>query len=71
MNEHYWGAIVYGLWFLCWVGLEISGWRGWAPWPSLSQEAWWLEKISYGAMTLVFLFGLATLTVHIVGRWPK
>lgn len=70
MDKWHWGALVYGLWFLLWLIIELIGWRARkAPWPTLSEEAWWAQR-RYRLLRIVIPLGLAILTIHIAAGWP-
>ena len=67
-----WSYIVYGIWFLIWVVLELLGWkrkRTGVPWKTLSETGWALEK-RFTWVRLLFFAGLCILTAHIVFGFP-
>jgi len=68
-----WSYLVYGAWFLAWVGLELLGFtrrRSGVPWVTLSETVWTLER-KLPWLRVVFALGLGLLTVHIASPgWP-
>lgn len=69
----FWSYVVYGLWFLAWVILEVLGWKRGktrVPWKTLSETSWALEK-RFTFLRLAFLAGLVILAVHIVFGFPS
>lgn len=69
MDKWHWGALVYGLWFLLWLVLELVGLRRNTPWPTLSDEAWWAQR-KFKLVRIILPLGLAILTIHIAAGWP-
>lgn len=61
--------LVWGIWFLAFVVLELLGRFAGVPWRTLSDTAWSIEQWSWVAKLIIFS-GLCILLVHIVFRWP-
>lgn len=61
--------LVWGIWFLLFVVLELLGRFAHVPWRTLSDTAWSIEAWSWEAKLIIFS-GLCILLVHIVFRWP-
>lgn len=64
-----WSYVVWGLWILLFLALELPGdWR-WVPWVTLSETSWHLEAYSW-AIHAVFFGFLIGLCIHIVFHGP-
>lgn len=61
--------LVWGIWFVAFVVLELLGRFAGVQWRTLSDTAWSIEQWSWIAKLIVFS-GLCILLVHIVFRWP-
>lgn len=56
----YWGVWIFGMFLIP----ELLGWERVAPWLTLSETAWWIEKAA-PVMRSVFFGFLIGLAVHI------
>ena len=73
MSTEVWSYVIYGIWFLAWVVLELLGLeraRTKVPWWTLSETGWSLER-RHSAFKLLFYAGLSILTVHIAFGFPN
>jgi hypothetical protein len=68
-REWDWDRIVWSLWIVQFIVLELLGVFHKVPWGSLSRFSWKLESLS-PVLPYVFLIGLAVLLVHIVTGFP-
>lgn len=67
MTREAWGYLVYGVWFLAWVALELAGWRGFAPWPTLSRTAWNLRD-RFPNVVYLWAVGFGLLLMHLTAQ---
>lgn len=73
MTVETWSYLAYGLWFLIWVALEVTGYAhksSRVPWFTLSETAWALQKRFKGPARVILFAGLSILLVHICFGFP-
>jgi hypothetical protein len=58
--------LVWGLWFLSFVILELLAAFGVVPWKTLSTTVWDLIQRTNGIAAIAVVAGLAVLAVHLV-----
>ena len=69
MSRWVWGYVVYGLWLLLFLGLELPGYFREVPWVTLSETSWHAEA-TYRVLPSIMFGFLLGLSVHIRYRVP-
>jgi hypothetical protein len=62
--------LVWGLWGLLFLALEIAGWRKWVPWNTLSWTVWQIFARSI-FVEIVEIGLMFSLLLHFALGWPN